>query len=173
MTDIVVTATPDIVVTGNNAAGAPVDNLPGGSGAGVVQAQVSAAIAAFNSKQHFQIEPDVQNADITVIGQKVVDLMLQSFVPSVIGNAGPFQVTHVGAISRNEFANILLHLKFVVTNQNFGTGRAGENKPSPITQDIVVRINVDKLRGYDLLAKRPRLLDFPRSSPRSPCRTSL
>ncbi len=118
-----------------------------------VQAQVNQLAGIISAVVNTSIEPDVNDPEIVVIGQKLESIITTDFVISALIGV-PFNLACVGTVSRSEIVMSLYNLRINATKQIFGPGRAGENLVGAggvNRSEVLVNINVDSLKGYDAL----------------------
>ena len=86
---------------------------------------------------------DQEGADIVVIGQRLKgEVVTFAVAASMVGS---IPTGCAGSVSGNEVAAIARHMRFHISNRNFGSGRAGENRAAE-GNDVPIEVNADALR---------------------------
>ncbi|WBY06672.1 hypothetical protein PIB19_14095 [Sphingomonas sp. 7/4-4] len=142
--EIIVIAKPDVVTIGNQTNPTPGPSTDGGAlqFAQRSQAKANASVT---------VEPAASDDEIVVVAQKFKQELIALYhtgaaIPILTGT---HSIPCIGNVTGRELYSIINNLKFSITTQNFGEGRAGANYHGTTDGNSVpVSLNATAVKAY-------------------------
>jgi hypothetical protein len=99
------------------------------------------------------VEDDVDDNEIVVVAQRLEQqitmfgILLLAAAPSNT----MYNFPCIGSVGARELASLVQRLRFKITDEDYGPGRAGKNRVGEDGPMVPIDINAEALKGYDAL----------------------